>query len=109
MISSSYIELYSIKKITVLIVECNKEKRILSRNSELIDFRLPKEKSWCVRIVEGELLDGKVRAKQCSQCKHSCNLVATGCGNSNSMLYGCSASKCTHLLIHVKYTSAFLQ
>lgn len=81
----------------------------MDRYSELIDFRSIKEKSWSVRIVEGELLDGKVRAKQCSQCKHSCDLVALGCGNSNSTLYGCADSKCKHVLIHVESSSAFLQ
>jgi hypothetical protein len=78
----------------------------LIRNSDLFDFRLIKEKSWSVRIVQGELLDGKVRAKQCLQCKHSCNLVAIECRNSNSILYGCSGSKCPHVLIHVKSSSA---
>jgi hypothetical protein len=81
----------------------------LDRHSELIDFRLTKEKSWSVRIVEGQLLDGKVRAKQCSQCKHSGNLVAIGRGNSNSTLYGCAENKCRHVLIYVKFGSGFLQ
>jgi hypothetical protein len=81
----------------------------LDRYSELVNFRLIKEKSWSVRIIEGQLLDGKVSAKQCSQCKHSCDLVAIGCGNSNSILYGCSGSKCRHVLIHVGSSSAFLQ
>jgi hypothetical protein len=77
--------------------------------SELIDFRLKKEKSWSVRIVKGQLLDGKVRAKQCSQCKHTCDQVAIGYGNSNSILYGCAGTKCRHVLIHVESNSAFLQ
>jgi hypothetical protein len=81
----------------------------LDRYSESIDFRSIKEKSWSVRIVEGQLLDGKVRAKQCSQCKHSGDLVAIGCGNSNSILYGCPENKCRHVLIHVKFGSGFLQ
>jgi hypothetical protein len=81
----------------------------LDRYSELIDSRLIKEKSWSVRIVEGQLLDGKIRAKQCSQCKHSCDLVTIGRGNPNSILYGCTGSKCRHVLIHVKSSSAFLQ
>jgi hypothetical protein len=81
----------------------------LKRLSELIDFRLIKEKSWSVRIVKGQLLDGKVRAKQCLQCNHSCDLVAIGCGNSNSILYGCTENKCRHVLIHVESGSAYLQ
>jgi hypothetical protein len=81
----------------------------LDRYSELIDFRLKKEKSWSVRIVKGQLLDGKVRAEQCSQCKHSCDLIAIGCGNSNSVLYGCAESRCRQVLIHVEPSSAFLQ
>ena len=75
----------------------------------MIDFQSIKEKTWSVRIVEGQLLEGKVRAKQCSQCKHSCDLVAIGCGNSNSILYGCAKSKCRHVLIHVEASSAILQ
>ena len=81
----------------------------MDRYSELISFRLIKEKSWSVRIVEGQLLDGKVRATQCSECKHSCELVTVGCGNSNSILYGCSGNKCRHVLIHVEFGSGFLQ
>jgi len=77
--------------------------------SDLIDFRLVKEKSWSVRIVKGQLLDGKVRAKQCSQCKRSCNLVVIGSGHSNSILYGCTEGKCKHVLIHVETSSAYLQ
>jgi hypothetical protein len=109
MISSSYIELYSIKEVTIKIAGCNKEKLILDRYSELTSFRLIKEKSWSVRIVEGQLLDGKVRATQCSECKRSCELVTVGCGNSNSMLYGCTENKCRHVLIHFKFGSGFLQ
>jgi hypothetical protein len=81
----------------------------LDKYSELTSFRLIKEKSLSVRIVEGQLLDGKVRAIQCTECKHSCELVTVGCGNSNSMLYGCTGNKCRHLLIHVKFGSGFLQ
>jgi len=78
----------------------------LQRYSEHFVFRPIKEKSWSVRIVEGELLDGKVRAKQCSQCKHSSDLVVIGHGNSNSILYGCTGNKCRHVLIHVEPSSA---
>jgi len=106
MISSSYIELYSINKIIVYVAKSNKEKEILKRYYELNDFGLIKEKSWSVRIVEGHLQEGKIRAKQCSQCKHSCDLVAIGRGNSNSLLYGCAESKCRHVLIHVEPSSA---
>jgi hypothetical protein len=81
----------------------------LDRYSEPIDFRVIKEKSWSVRIVEGQLLEGKIRAKQYSQCKHSYDLVAIGCGKSNSILYGCVESKCKHVLIHVEASSAHLQ
>jgi hypothetical protein len=81
----------------------------LDRYFEYSDFRSIKEKSWSVRIVEGELQDGKIRTKHCSQCKRSCDLVAIGRGNANSILYGCTVSKCRHVLIHVDSSSAFIQ
>ena len=81
----------------------------MDRSSEMINSRLVKEKPWSVRIVQGQLLNGKVRATQCLECKHSSELVTVGCGNSNSILYGCAGNKCKHVLIHVKLGRGLIQ
>jgi hypothetical protein len=81
----------------------------LERSSELVDFRLVKEKSWSVRITESQLQEGKVRTMHFSQCKRSCDLVVIGRGNSNSIFYGCAESKCTHILMNVKSSSVYPQ
>jgi len=77
--------------------------------SELLNFPQVKEKPWSIRIVQGQLVNGKVKIEQCAECKHSCELITFGCGNANSILYGCTGNKCKHVLIHVKFSSDFLQ
>jgi hypothetical protein len=81
------------------------EVNFVNKSLEIIKFPSIKEKSWASRIVEGHLINGKVRAERCSDCKSSCKLVTFGCGNSNSILYGCSGHKCKHILINVKFNA----
>lgn len=56
-------------------------------------------------VVEGHFLKGKVRAEQCAECKSTIELVTFGCGDSNSILCGCTKDKCRHMLIHMKFPS----
>jgi len=77
----------------------------VNKSLEIMNFPSIKEKSWASRIVEGHLINGKVRAERCAECSSSCKLVAFGCGNSNSILYGCSAQKCKHILINVRFSA----
>ena len=75
----------------------------MNKSLELLNFPYIKEKSWVARVVEGKLIDGEVRAEQCQDCRSSCDLIAFYKGDSNSLLYGCTNSKCKHILIHVKF------
>jgi hypothetical protein len=85
-----------------------RREKIVKKSLEITNFPSIKEKSWASRIVEGHLFNGKVRAEQCAECKCSCELVTFGCGNSNSILYGCTGNKCKHMLINIKFTSKVL-
>jgi hypothetical protein len=80
----------------------------VNKSSELLSFPSIKEKSWSFRVVEGHIFNGKVRAEQCVECKSSCELVTFGCGDSNSILCGCSGDKCKHVLIRMKFASESL-
>jgi hypothetical protein len=77
---------------------------IVNKSLEILNYPYIKEKSWSSRVVEGFFHNGQVRAKQCEECVSSCNLVSFGCGDPNSLLYGCSGQKCKHILIRVKFT-----
>jgi hypothetical protein len=79
-------------------------KMIVNKSLEVNNFPTFKEKSWSSRIVEGHFLNGQVKAEQCTQCTSCCNLVTFGCGDSNSLLYGCTGHKCKHILIRVKFS-----
>jgi len=78
--------------------------KIVNKSLELLNFPYIKEKSWSSRIVEGHLINGKVRAEQCAECKSSCELLTYYRGDSNSILCGCTGHKCKHILIHVRFT-----
>jgi hypothetical protein len=80
----------------------------VNKSLEIANFPYIKEKSWSSRVVEGHIFNGKVRAEQCAECKSSCELVTFGCGDSNSILCGCTKDKCKHTLIHIKFPSEFL-
>ena len=80
---------------------------MVNKSLEIFNFPSVKEKSWSSRIVEGYFFNGKVRAEQCEGCTSSCDLVTFGCGNPNSLLYGCNGHKCKHVLIRVKFTPEF--
>ena len=76
----------------------------MNKSLEISNFPSIKDKSWSSRIVEGHLINGKVRAEQCVDCRSSCELVTFYRGDSNSILCGCKGHKCKHILIHVKFT-----
>ena len=75
----------------------------MNKSLEISNLASFKEKFWVSRVVEGHFLNRQVRAEQCIQCPSSCDLVTFGCGDSNSLLYGCTRLKCRHILIRVKF------
>lgn len=75
----------------------------MNKSLELLNFPNVKAKSWSSRIVEGHLINGKVRAEQCTECKSSCELLTFYGGDSNSILCGCTGQKCKHVLIHFRF------
>lgn len=60
-----------------------------------------KEKSWVVRLVDGYVLNDRVRASRCRDCLFTPQLVLGNNGDTNLMLYGCNISECKHVLIRV--------
>ena len=61
-----------------------------------------REKSWSVRLINGYVLDSKVRADQCRDCDSNTKLVVGNNSNPDLLLYGCNGHKCKHILIRLK-------
>ncbi len=77
----------------------NLRARFISGGFGLLGF--VKEKSWSVRLVDGYVLNGQVRADQCAGCEATTKLVAGNNGDPDLVLFGCNGHKCKHTLIRV--------
>jgi hypothetical protein len=65
-----------------------------------------RDKSWTVRLVNGYVLDNRVRSEHCRDCDSIAKLVVSNNSNPDLLLYGCNGHKCKHNLIRIKFPEA---
>jgi hypothetical protein len=64
---------------------------------------LLREKSWSVKLIEGNISQNKVRGNHCEGCLNNCDLMVNNYTNPNLVLFGCRARKCQHKLIRLSF------
>ena len=65
-------------------------------------FNFVKKNSGSVILVEGFLLNNRVRTEHCKDCVSSAKVIVGNLSNPNLVLFGCNSQKCRQNLIRLE-------